>query len=105
MHLKDYKDVLGIPGQGFHKDRINVFGLSLALNDFLGTFGLSFIATILIGGALYYFLELELSGESFYIYWISMYLFFTFFMFLFGIFLHRLFSVNTRLNMAIFGEV
>ena len=105
MNLQDYKDVLGKPSEGFHKDRINIFGLSLASYDFLGTFGLAFIATILIGGGLYYFLNLKLNCKSFYIYWISMYCFFTIFMFLFGIFLHRLFSVNTRLNKAIFGEV
>ena len=105
MNLRDYKDVLGKPNEGFHKGRINIFGLSLASNDFLGTFGLAFIATILIGGALYYFLKLKLDCKSFLIYWISMYCFFVIFMFLFGIFLHRLFSVNTRLNKAIFGEV
>lgn len=105
MDLKDYKDVLGKPEQGIHKDRINIFGLSLASNDFFGTFGLALIATILIGGGFYYFLKLKLNTKSFFIYWISMYLFFVFFMFLFGIFLHRLFSVNTRLNVAIFGEV
>jgi hypothetical protein len=32
--------------KAFHKGRINIFGLSLASNDFLGTFGLAFIATI-----------------------------------------------------------
>ena len=71
MNLQDYKDVLGKPSEGFHKDRINIFGLSLASNDFLGTFGLAFIATILIGGGLYYFLNLKLNCKSFYIYWIS----------------------------------
>ena len=34
MDLKYYKDVLGKPSEGFHKNRINIFGLS---------FGLSFI--------------------------------------------------------------
>ena len=105
MNLQDYKNVLGIPNEGFHKNRVNILGLSLASNDFFGTFGLALIATILIGCGLYYFLKLKLNCKSFYIYWISMYIFFTIFMFLFGIFLHRLFSVNTTLNKAIFGEV
>ena len=105
MELHDYKDILGKPNTGFHKKRINIFGLSLASNDFFGTFAIALIFTLITGLPMYYYLKLNLTCKSFIIYWISLYCFFTVFSFLFGIFLHRLFSVNTELNKILFGTV
>jgi hypothetical protein len=105
MNLYDYKDILGKPNEGFHSKRINILGLSVASNDFYGTFFLSFILTLFVGLFLYLLLNLKLNIKSFFIYWISMYIFFTIFMFIFGIFLHRLFTVNTELNKIIFGII
>ena len=75
-----YRDILGIPKQGFHSARL--FGF--AANDLIGT--------VVIVLAIAYFNKLNYINT----------LLITF---LFVIFIHRLFCVNTTLNMMLFGEV
>lgn len=83
--LCKYKDVLGVPNQGFHS--AHLFGF--ARNDILGTFAIAFIIAII-------FYRKSLL-QSFII--ISIILF------VLGILLHRLFCVNTTLNKMIFGKI
>lgn len=83
--LCQYKDVLGVPKQGFHSARLYGF----ARNDLLGTFGIALII------ALIFYRQTLL--KSFII--ISIILF------VLGIILHRLFCVNSTLNKMIFGKI
>lgn len=75
-----YKDIFGPPNTGFHSTRL--FGL--AANDLIGT--------IIIALTIAYFNKLN------YVYTILI-------TFIFVIFIHRLFCVNTALNVALLGEV
>lgn len=106
MQLKDFKDTLGKPLEDFHKYRINIFGLSLAFNDFFGTIFIGIIITLLIG--LPFFFKLDLSRLNFkdmIIYWISILIPSIVFIFIIGIILHYIFHVNTELNTFIFGKL
>lgn len=83
--LCQYKDVLGKPGEGFHKARL--FGF--ARNDLLGTMAIAAI------------LALIFYRKTF---WYSFLIIFLILMAI-AIFLHRLFCTNTTLNKMIFGVV
>ena len=78
--FKKYRDLFGKPRTGVHKYRIFGFGLV----DVLSTFLLAFIVWKVTNYPLLY----VVIG-----------------VFIFGIIIHRLFCVNTTLNMLIFGEV
>lgn len=83
--LCQYKDVLGVPKQGFHSARL--FGF--ARNDVLGTFGIALMISIIFYRKTLF--------RSFII--ISILLF------VLAIILHRLFCVNSTLNKMIFGKI
>ena len=104
--LRDYKDSLGSPKSGFHKKRFNLFGLDLAFNDFFGTIFISVFFTVIIGLLLYTKMKLnDLKLMNKLKYWLLLFVFFLITTFLFGIIIHRLFSVNTELNKLIFGTI
>lgn len=90
--LCKYKDVLGIPGEGFHKKRLSGF----ALNDVTGTIGIAVIITLLISVYKKYNNITTI---------LKTYIASLFILIILGIILHRLFCVNTKLNMMIFGKV
>ncbi len=85
MTLCKYKDILGIPKQGFHKTRL--FGF--ALYDILGTIFIAFLI------AFFFYRNILLKA----------FLIISLILFVLGIILHRIFCVNTTLNMMIFGKV
>ncbi len=85
MNLCKYKDVLGVPKQGFHSKRFYGY----AINDVLGTFFIAFLITIIF------------YRKNFLINFIIISLL----LFILAILLHRLFCVNTTLNVQIFGKV
>lgn len=76
----EYKNIFGIPKEGFHSTRL----LGFAANDIIGT--------ILIALSIAYFNKLNYITT----------LMTTFFL---VILIHRLFCVNTTLNVMIFGQV
>jgi len=80
MDLSKYKNILGVPGQGPHSYRI----FNIAIVDVL----LTFVAAYLIS---------FLFRISFF--WT------TIFLFILGIFLHRIFSVRTTLDKFIFPKL
>lgn len=92
MNLCKYKDALGIPGEGFHKKRL--FGF--ASNDVTGTIGIAIVITLLISVYKKYNNIMTI---------LKTYIASLFILIIFGIILHRLFCVNTKLNMMIFGKV
>ena len=75
-----HRNIFGIPNEGFHSRRL--FGF--AANDLIGT--------ILIALAIAYINKLN-------------YITTLVITFLFVIFIHRLFCVNTKLNVMLFGQV
>lgn len=77
MRLCQYRDVLGVPGKGFHGRRINLFGTSYALWDIVGTFALAYLSYRAFG----------LSFPAAVLLWFGM-----------GVLMHWLFCVNTPLN-------
>ncbi len=83
--LCKYKDILGVPNQGFHSARL--FGF--ARNDLLGTFGIAFLIAII-------FYRKTL---------LKSFLIISIILFILAILLHRLFCVNTTLNKMIFGII
>ncbi len=83
--LCQYKDILGVPNQGFHKTRL--FGF--ARNDVLGTFAIAFLIAII-------FYRKTL---------LKSFIIISIILFILAILLHRLFCVNTTLNKMIFGKV
>lgn len=92
MNLCKYKDVLGIPGEGFHKKRL--FGF--ASNDVTGTIGIAVIVALIIS---YYKKYNNITTI------LKTFVTSLFILIIFGIILHRLFCVNTKFNMMIFGKV
>ena len=76
----EHKDILGKPGEGFHKERF----MGFARNDLFGTILIILIIYAIYGGNI-----LLISAAVFGL----------------GIILHRLFCVNTTLNKKIFGEI
>jgi hypothetical protein len=85
MDLCKYKDILGVPKQGFHKERL--FGF--ARNDILST---------IFGAFLISFFFYKKSFLYSFIIWMVI-------LFILGIILHRIFCVNTTFNMILFGKV
>ncbi len=83
--LCNYKDILGIPKEGFHSTRL--FGF--ARNDVLGTFGIALIITLT-------FYRKKL---------LKSFIIISIILFIIATFLHRLFCVNTTLNKMIFGKI
>lgn len=77
--FSNYKDIFGKPHEGFHKNRL--FGL--AINDVIGT--------ILIGLLISYYFNIDIKI-------VSMCLLIS------VILIHRLFGVDTALNVMIFGS-
>ena len=74
-----YKNILGKPSEGFHETRL--FGL--AMNDVIGA--------VIIGFLISYYFKLKL----FYVY---------IYLTIFIILIHKLFCVDTALNVLIFGK-
>ena len=101
MELKDFKNSLGVPNEGVHKERIYGY----AKIDVYGTaFFLSVIFLLIIAVPWYFILDLsKLDTINTLIYWVSLYIFSLVVMFSYGILMHRLFRVNTTLNTQIFG--
>jgi len=95
MNFCDYKDSLGRVGEGPHAERLGGF----AIRDVIGTIGLGIVLGILSGGVFWFWMELKmLSWGNVAIYWIGLILFWVIVAFLFGIFMHWLFCVETTLN-------
>ena len=86
--LCKYKDVLGVPKQGFHAKRV----MGFAANDVYGTIGIAAIIAVII-----WLVYKKPLLKTFLISVVAL--------FVLGILLHRLFCVNTTLNMMIFGKV
>lgn len=78
--LCQYKDVLGIPKKGIHSYRL----FNIAIVDVLLTFILAYF--------IYFFTKFN--------YWIILIS-----LFIIAIFLHRLFCVNSTINLLLFGTV
>ncbi len=74
--LCKYRDVLGVPGRGFHSTRF----MGFSLYDILGTFGIAFMIALI-------FYRKSL---------LKSFLILSIILFLIGILLHRLFCVNTK---------
>lgn len=86
--LCKYKDALGVPKQGFHAKRV----MGFAANDVYGTIGIAAIITLIL-----WLVYKKPLLKTFLISVVAL--------FVLGILLHRLFCVNTTLNMMIFGKV
>lgn len=98
LTLGDLKNELGEPRKGFHQSRINLLGLDIAFNDFMGTFVLGIILTLIIGIPIYIKMKLyRLKRYDLLIFWISILIPSTIFMFILGIILHRIFKVQTSI--------
>jgi hypothetical protein len=78
--LCQYRDIFGKSGQGAHSIRI----LNIAVIDTL--------ATLLVGALIAYY-----TGMNVYATWLGL--------FILGIFVHRLFCVNTTVNKWVFGQI
>lgn len=95
MNLCDYKDSLGKIGEGQHAERLGGF----AIRDVIATIALGVILGLLSGGVFWMWMELKmLSWGNVAIYWGGLILFWVIVAFLFGIFMHWLFCVETTLN-------
>ena len=98
LTLGDLKNELGEPRKGLHESRVNLFGLDIAFNDFMGTFVLGIILTLIIGTPIYLKMKLHrLKRYDLFIFWISILIPSTIFMFILGIILHRIFKVQTAI--------
>lgn len=98
--LCKYKDILGVPNSGFHSARL--FGF--ARNDFIGTFGIAFIITLI------FYRQILLQSKMIYngsiiINIVKSFIIISIILFIIGILLHRLFCINTTLNKMIFGKM
>ena len=80
MNLCKYRNILGRVNKGIHKYKL--FGISIV--DVLLTIGLAYLISIIFNWNYWY----TLLG-----------------LFILGIILHRLFCVNTTINVLIFGRV
>ena len=98
MEFCDYKNSLGEPKRGIHAERIDVFGLSLAKNDVVATIGLGILLGLISGGILSNAMNLQMSIQNTIIFWFNIFIFCVIFVFLFGIYAHWLFCVETELN-------
>jgi hypothetical protein len=98
MNFCDYKDSLGIPKQGVHAERMNVFGLSLAKNDIIATIFIGIILAIIAGIILTFAMNLNMNMRNTIIFWMSLLIFWIIVAFVLGILLHWLFCVKTELN-------
>jgi hypothetical protein len=78
--LCKYKHIFGVEGNGFHSYRI----MNIAVFDFIGT--------IIIAWLISFIFKLH-------------FVYVVFIAFILGIFLHRIFCVNTTINKYIFGVV
>jgi len=99
----EFKDAFGSVKQGFHSDRMNVLGLDVAKKDFIGTIILGLLIGSIACIILIYSMKLHnLSLKNMIIFWLVVLSFFVLVMFLFGIILHKMFSVPTSLNNFLF---
>lgn len=87
--LKEYRNIFGAPNEGPHAIRV----YNIALIDLFGTFLVALIIS--------YFS----TKEKTYYNLTKNFLINSVILLLLGIFFHRIFSVNTTLNMLIFGQV
>lgn len=103
MKLKELSNELGIPRKGIHASRVELLGLDIAFNDFMGTFVLGFILCLIIGIPIYILMKLHrLDTYDLFIYWISIFIPSVIYMFILGIILHRIFNVRSSIDIAIF---
>jgi len=79
VDLCKYKDILGVPGQGIHSYRF--FGIAIA----------DFIMTLIGAYFISYFSKLP-------------FLYTSIFLFILGIFLHKIFCVKTTIDKMLFPE-
>jgi len=98
MNFCDYRNSLGIPKQGVHAERMNVFGLSLARNDVYATVFLGIVLGVITGIILTFAMNLQMSTWNTIIFWISILIFWIIIAFILGIYIHWLFCVKTELN-------
>ena len=98
MNFCEYKNSLGEPKKGVHANRINVLGLSLALNDVVATIGLGILLGLISGGILSYAMNLQMNIWNTIKYWFSIFVFWIIIAFMFGILMHKIFCVETELN-------
>ena len=94
MNFCDYKNALGVPGQGPHAPRWGRF----AKADVVGTIGLGVIAALLSGLIFQSAMKLNMSMWNTVVYWVILLIFWVFVAFVFGILMHWLFCVETELN-------
>jgi hypothetical protein len=95
MNFCDYKDSLGEVGKGVHAQRLGGF----AIRDVAATIGIGIVLALLWGGVFWMWMGLKmLSWENVAIYWGGLILFWVIAAFLFGIYMHWLFCVETTLN-------
>jgi hypothetical protein len=94
MNFCDYKNALGVPGQGPHASRWGRF----AKADVVGTIGLGVIAALLSGWIFQSAMKLNMSMWNTVVYWVILLVFWVFVAFVFGILMHWLFCVETELN-------
>ena len=80
MDTCKYKHIFGEEGKGFHSIRV----FNIAILDVIGT--------VIIAIAIAYYAKFN--------YWVTIFV-----AFILGIILHRLFCVNTTINMLIFGKM
>lgn len=80
ISLCKYRHALGVEGEGYHS--VRVFGVAI----------FDVLATLLLGFFIAYYMRINI-----YIVWL--------WLFLLGIILHRLFCVNTRINILLFGKL
>jgi hypothetical protein len=98
MEFCEYKNAFGELKKGVHAERIDIFGLLLAKNDVYATIGLGVLATLISGGILSITMGLKMNIYNTLIYWFSILVFWIIVAFMFGIFTHWLFCVDSELN-------
>ena len=98
MDFCEYKNSLGKPNESIHANRIDVFGLSLASNDVFGTIGIGIFLALISGKIISIAMNLQMSTWNTIKYWFFLFIFWIIAAFIFGIFMHWLFCVETELN-------
>lgn len=94
MNFCDYKNSLGEPRKGMHEKRF----LGFAVVDLVGTIVIGLVLAFISGFILSFAMKLDMSLWNTIKYWFILSVFWIIVAFLFGIFMHWLFCVETELN-------